>query len=304
MSYRKIALLSALLPLFMGCQLEQTKKSEAPARSLPPLSTQFACLPRDSAIIAAHRATSKDMNMGENSLPSIKALYEGGIMMVEMDVAGLKDGVHILFHDGVWEDDTTGRGTVASTTWEEASTYLLRDNKGKLTSMVPARLDDVLDFAKGRLYLELDFKSSAKYEHVIKAVRNAAMEKHVILIAYSASQAQKLASLAPDMMISASIRKNDDVADLIARGVKRENIAGWVGSVSDDLAIENKLNSKGFPILALGRRDLAKYAKTASVVVSSYALSDKSKGDYPGIIGLTKQSQIDYEACLKNKSAK
>ncbi|WP_371396592.1 glycerophosphodiester phosphodiesterase family protein [Fretibacter rubidus] len=302
MSYRKIALLSAFLPLFMGCQVEQTKKSEAPAQSLPPLSTFFACLPSDSAVIAAHRATSKDMNMAENALPSIKALYEGGIMMVEMDVAGLKEGVHILFHDGVWEEDTTGTGAVAASTWDEASTYLLRDNQGKLTSMVPGRLDEVLEFAKGRLYLELDFKSSAKYETVIDAVRAADMAEHVILIAYTADQAQKLASLAPEMMISASIRENDDVADLIARGVKRENIAGWVGTVSDDLAIETMLNSKGFPVLAMGRRDLPKYAKTASVVVSSYALSDKAEGDYPGIIGLTPQSQAAYESCLAHKT--
>ena len=302
MSRRQIALFAAIIPLFMGCQVEQSKKIQAKPHSLPPLSTQFACLPANSALIAAHRGTSRDMKLGENALPSLKKLVDGGILMAEIDVAGLKDGVHILFHDGIWDDDSTGKGVVAASNWNQASNYLLRDNQGRLTSMAPPRFDDVLDYAKGRLYLEIDFKSSAKYDYVIKAIRNAGMSKDVILIAYTEKQAAALARRAPDMIISGSIRENSDINRLIRAGVKRENIAAWVGTVSNSGSLEQTLNEQSIPILALGRRNLKKYAKVAKVVVSDYALSDKARGDYPGIIGLTRKSQTAYEACLVSKS--
>lgn len=302
MSCRQIALFTAIVPFLMGCQVEQSQKTRTDPLSLPPLSAQFACLPANSALIAAHRGTSRDMNLGENALPSLKKLAEGGILMAEIDVAGLKDGVHILFHDGVWDDDTTGKGVVAASTWDQASKYLLRDNKGRLTTMTPARFDDALEYAKGRLYLEIDFKSSAKYNHVIKAIRNAGMSRHVILIAYNEKQAAALARRAPDMMISGSVRQSGDINRLMKAGVKRENIAAWVGTISDNGALERTLNGQSIPVLALGRRNLKKYAKVAKVVVSDYALSDKARGDYPGVIGLTSKSQKVYEACLSSKT--
>lgn len=280
---------------------EVSTSETAPRETLPPLSAQFACLPSHAAMIAAHRGTSKDMGLAENALPSIKALHAGGILMTEVDVAGLKDGVHILFHDGVWEEDTTGEGPVAASTYDQASSYLLRDNQGNLTSSVPARLDETLAFAKDRLYMEIDFKSSAKYETVIAAIRDAGMADHVILIAYNDGQAKRMAELAPEMIISVSVDSVDDIARYESLGIARENITGWVGNMSDDRAIETALNAAGVPVLAFGRRNLDGFAKYGSVLVSSYALSDKSTGPYPGIVGLTADDVPAYEACLNNR---
>lgn len=277
---------------------QPTQTTPASTTTLPPLSTQFKCLPSHAAIIAAHRATSRDMGLAENALPSLKALHEGGILMAEFDVAGLADGVHILFHDGVWEEDTTGTGPVAAATFAEASTYLLRDNQGNLTSSVPARLDETLAFAKNRLYLEVDFKSSAKYETVIDAIRDADMAEHVILIAYNDGQIKRLTELAPEMIISTSIDSLDDIARYESFGLARNKITGWVGTISDDRAIETAINGAGIPVLAFGRRNLEGFAPYASVLVSSYALSDKQSGPYPGIVGLKAADIAAYEACL------
>ena len=138
---------------------------------LPSLTTQFECLPKETAIISAHRGTARGSGFAENGLRGLSALIKRGYLMSEIDVARLKDGTYILFHDGVWEDKSTGRGAVAASTWEQAEKYLLKDPQGKLTSDTPIKLSNYLAEAKDKIYLEIDFKSSARYQDVIKMIR-------------------------------------------------------------------------------------------------------------------------------------
>lgn len=291
--------------ILTSCQAVQNKKvpgvkpsaqteSALKSANFPSLQTQFACLPTEAAFLAAHRGNARDMGLAENALPSLKALYEAGIMIAEIDVAGLKDGVHILYHDGVWEDDSTGQGPVASTTWADAQGYLIRDNRGKLTSATPPKLDDVLDFAKGRMYLEIDFKSSAKYDVVIDAINTRDMGEQVILIAYNDKQAKALSALAPDMMLSISERD----AKAATAYHDKDLIAAWGGRLG-----ERNLgpNADGFALLGMARPPLDTVSGPAALIVTDYAFRDKSSGDYPGILGLTANGQNQYETCLASK---
>jgi len=131
--------------------------------SWPTLDERLACLPAEGALLAAHRGTSRKRGLAENAIESLKALHEGGIRLAEIDVAQLKSGEHILFHDGVWDDKSTGKGAVAQSRWRDVQTYLLRDTDGGMSSARPSQLSDALSYAKGRLHLEIDFKSSADY---------------------------------------------------------------------------------------------------------------------------------------------
>jgi len=298
-----IVISSCFMLVLTACQVEKNVKNNtyphSAQRELPSLERQFTCLPPKAAIIAAHRGNSRRLGLAENTMSSLEALYEAGIIMAEVDVAGLRDGTHILFHDGVWDKDTTGRGPVAASTYEQASNYLLRDDEGQLTSSVPARLDEALSFAKGKMYLEIDFKSSAKYRDVLSLIREADMESHVILITYSDGQLRKLASLAPDMMISASVKSLGDIKRYENLGLSRNKLNAWVGGLTDNKPLAQKLSDKGIPILARGYKHMNKDAGPAHVLVSDYAITNKSRGLYPGIIGLSKQNINVYESCLK-----
>lgn len=302
---RFLPLILPISVIFSGCQVVQNTNDRAQGPSaasdsalntakMPSLKTQFACLPREAAFLAAHRGNARDAGLAENALPSLKALYEAGIMIAEVDVAGLKDGVHILYHDGVWEEDSTGQGPVAATTWEDAQNYLIRDNKGELTSATPPKLDDVLDYAKDRLYLELDFKSSAKYDVVVDAVKSRGMEDQVILIAYNRDQAKALTDLAPDMMLSISER--DAVAATAFHD--KDLIAAWGGRLAERTPVAG---AEDFPLLGMARPPLKPAFGPASLIVTDYAFRDMSKGPYPGIVGLTDAGRKDYEACLASK---
>ena len=118
-----------------------------------PLKHHFKCLPDSAAILAAHRGTSKGKGLAENGKAGLQALIKKGVMIAEIDVAKTKDGMHFLFHDGVWDDESTGKGAVASSRWSQAQSFLLNDTEGRLTSETPISFEDYLKIAKDKIYL-------------------------------------------------------------------------------------------------------------------------------------------------------
>lgn len=266
-------------------------KSNYPASI--PLRRQFACLPKEAAFTAAHRGTSKKEDLAENAGGSLRALIEHGVLIAEIDVAGLKDGTHILFHDGVWEEDSTGKGVVAATNWDEAQKFLLKDTDGDFSSDRLIKLEDALQLSKDVLYLEIDFKSSAKYDYVINAIRDADMADKVILIAYNERQARRLAELAPEMLLSLGAGSRADLNALEAVGVKRGNMAIWLGRGPYEAEFVQYLDDEGIPVLAWPEEGERSQAEGPAVLmVTDYAMQKAP------IEGLSFEGREAYEACL------
>lgn len=253
--------------------------------TLPPLSHAITCLPDSGALTVAHRGTSKDTALPENSLTGLKSLIKNDVLFSEVDVAGLKDGTHVLFHDGVLDDKSMGSGPIAAQTWNALEGLLLKDTKGNVTSDTIPKLIDYLNMAKDEIYLEIDFKSSAKYDTVIKHIRDADMSDQVILIAYSKGQAETLRRKAPDMYISVS---NKDLADF-QRQSPSAPWAVWLGSNSE----AGRSVDKNVLRIARASTDRAtQVAKDTDILVSDYALT------LDPVIGLGAKEKAGFYACL------
>jgi glycerophosphoryl diester phosphodiesterase len=186
----------------------------------------------------------------------------------------------IAFHDGVWDESSTGRGPVAASQKTDLEKILLRTRDGKISSERPALLTDILALTKDKIYLEVDFKSSANEAAVIEAIRNYGAADHVILISYSKTQAMRLSRLAPDMMLS------------VPPSVKMKKQAVWHGS---------KIAQANIPLsqYAIGKIGPVQYEKqaaakrqTANILVTDYA------NQYRPITGLTRKNKTAYQACL------
>lgn len=161
--------------------------------SLPPIRTVLNCLPEEAALVAAHRATSQSYTDPENSISSLERLIDHGIMMVEVDIASIADGTPILFHDGVWDEHASDTGPVVTTSPETFARLRLKDRKGRVGGEPVPTLADFLDAAQGRIYVELDLKSSANVERAIALVRERDMVGQVLLIASTDEEAQQFA---------------------------------------------------------------------------------------------------------------
>ena len=274
-----------------ACDNSKTLKvTEGSTKALPSLADYISCLPQETALLAAHRGTAKRTKYPENSMSALKALISKGYLVTEVDVAGLKDGTHILFHDGVWDEKSTGKGPIASSTWVDAEKILLEDTKGKVSSDRPVKLEDYLLAAKGKIYVEVDFKSSSKYETAIKLIRKHNMANQVILISYSEGQSKKLARLAPDMMLSVSANEA-----LGQTRYKPDQIAAWIGYDVDNRRLVDSLRGKDVPVLGRIRKDWNSQEADAGDILVTDNIFDKRP-----IAGLTKNNKAKLEDCLSN----
>ena len=258
------------------------------AQSLAPMRKALACLPREAAMIAAHRGTDERWrDQAENSIGALNALIDKGILIAEIDVAGLKDGTLITFHDGVWDDISTGKGPISRSRKSDLEKILLKSRKGGLTSDRPPEFTDMLRAAKGKIYLEVDFKSSANAAAVIKSIRNEDMSDQVMLIAYNPKQAANLARLAPEML-----RSNPPEAT-------RQDHAVWMGygvANGGGGKAENYSQQGIFTIGRLGdpsrQPPFTKLKTAADILVTDQA--DR----YGGIEGMSRKARAAYEVCL------
>lgn len=262
--------------------------TESAKKVLPPLVKYMSCLPQETALVAAHRGTARNGDYPENSMSGLKVLMEKGYLVSEIDVAGLKDGTHILYHDGVWDEKSTGKGPIASSTWDDASKLLLTDTKGKLSADRPIKFDTYLKAAKGKMYLEIDFKSSSKYETVIGLIRDNDMADDVLLISYNEGQTKKLMNLAPEMMLS--VGSNEALGQT---RFKPGQIAAWVGYGVDNDGLIQSLRDKDIPVLGRVRKDWDLQAADAADLLVTDDIFD-----HQPIAGMTRKNKEQLEACL------
>lgn len=258
------------------------------ATTLPPLLDYINCLPQETALVAAHRGTARNTIFPENSMSALKELMHKNYLVSEVDVAGLKDGIHILYHDGIWDEKSTGKGPVASTTWADAEKILLLDTKGDFSADRPVKFEDYLLATKGKMYLEIDFKSSSKYETVIELIRKHDMADQVILISYNKGQSKKLSSLAPEMMLSIGSNEALDQTQY-----KSGQVAAWIGYNLDNTALVENLRERGIPILGRVRKQWGIFAADAADL-----LVTDNVFDHDPIAGLNKKNEQDLKNCL------
>jgi glycerophosphoryl diester phosphodiesterase len=279
--------------ILMACQgAVETDTTTTPSQASTSAKTLFdysfenvlSCVPEDSAMIAAHRGVSRAWDIPENSLEGLERLIDAGTLIAELDIAGLITGEQILFHDGVWERKSTGTGPVASTTLEQRDQILLKSFAGTLSAERPPFLEDALKLSKGKLFLEIDFKSSAKTDEVLRLIRDYDMADQVVLIAYTQERAQELHALAPEMLISAP---GEDKGE----GLAPEKTLLWMGRGVDEAT--EPTNTAGYIGLVSRDDNLEAKAKNAVFLVSDWST------DLPPIVG---GADIDdVMACLNAK---
>ena len=248
----------------------------------PSLQTTLDCMPKNAAIMASHRGTSRNWDAAENSVSGLKRLIKEGYLVAEIDVASTKDNVLFTFHDGVFDHISTGKGPVASANSDYLETIILETRNGKLTSDRPAFFSEILDLAKDKIYLEIDFKSSAKYEDVIQAIRKNDMSDQVVLIAYTDGQANKLARLAPDMLLSVP-PESAKTGQLIWFGENADTAPDLKSIIGIDPMIIGRVPRKR------KARSLEKMVEKSTLIVSDYV------DEYGPIIGLN--DKAEFEAC-------
>lgn len=180
-------------------------------------------------LISAHRG-GPELGYPENAIETFEKSAQRQPLIIECDVALSKDSVLVLMHDDKLDRTSDGKGSVGDYTFKELQDFRLKDNDGQLTSYKIPSLEAALEWGAGKVVYTLDIKRNVPYELVIDLIRKKKAAPYAILITYSATQAAKVHRLAPEMMISASIAKPEDLIRLNDYGVPDNRLVAFVGT--------------------------------------------------------------------------
>jgi glycerophosphoryl diester phosphodiesterase len=151
---------------------------------LPPLD--LAARSREGRpLICGHRGARA--HAPENTLAGFALAAEMGADLIELDVRLTRDGALAVIHDATVDRTTHGTGRIADLTWDEIQSLDagIRFGEAFAGQRVPA-LGEVLDWARGRVYLAVEVKEPAPLppgvvERIGTVIRDAGMADQVTM---------------------------------------------------------------------------------------------------------------------------
>ncbi|WP_323836021.1 glycerophosphodiester phosphodiesterase family protein [Algoriphagus sp. D3-2-R+10] len=213
-------------------------------------------------MVSAHRGGPYP-GFPENAIETFANVVKYTPTIIELDVAMTKDSVLVLMHDDKLDRTTTGKGLVSEMTYEEIQRLFLKDEEGGLTDFKVPTLEEALIWSKGKALLTVDIKKSVPYEKIIEAVRETESEAHTALITYSFPAAKKLHNMAPELMLSVTIRNMEEIQRLEETGIPWTRVIAFTGVAERPQDFNLALHKKGvFAILGtLGNLDKSAIAR-------------------------------------------
>jgi glycerophosphoryl diester phosphodiesterase len=220
----------------------------------------FLWSPSRYPLISCHRGGPMP-GFPENAIETFANSVKLHPTIIECDAALTKDSALVLMHDDRLDRTSNGTGSIGEKTYAELRNLRLKDNDGKLTEFQIPTLDETLKWGKNKVIFTLDVKRGVPYQKMVEAVRRNGAEAYSVIITYSATQAAEVHRLAPDLMISASVRSVADLERLNTLGVPNNRIVAFVGTSALEKPIYDFLHSKGIWCILGTMGNLDKSAK-------------------------------------------
>lgn len=148
----------------------------------------------DKVMLMAHRSNTTNTKIPENSIAALEACIAAGIEFVETDTQITSDGHVVISHDQTIDRCTNGRGDITKMTLAQVKSYRLKDRNGTLTNHTIPTLEEFMEAAKGRIYVNLDYSPrSAPTLDVMRVIRKTGtMEQTLFYIEGGDKGATKL----------------------------------------------------------------------------------------------------------------
>ncbi|GHB35879.1 glycerophosphodiester phosphodiesterase family protein [Mongoliitalea lutea] len=256
---------------YLACSSPQTNTDNAIAdhlqHSIVVTSTAeardfYTWSPDRIPMVSAHRGGPYP-GFPENSLEAFENTLKHTPSIIEFDVALTKDSVLVLMHDNTLDRTTTGKGRVVDHTYEEIQEFFLVDKEGTITTFKVPTLEEVLAWGKGRTLFTVDIKREVPFEMIIDAIKKQEAEAYAAVITYSLEAAKKIHRLHPDLMLSVSIRNEEELTRFQSSGIPVDRWIAFTGTSERAPEFNKQLHELGvFTILGtLGNLDRSAIAR-------------------------------------------
>jgi len=198
-----------------------------------------------SIIISGHRG-GRETGYPENSLEGFHNVLRQMPAFFEIDPRLTRDSVIVLMHDATLDRTTTAKGYLNEYTYEQLSTFRLKDYYGNPTPYSIPTLEEVIRWSKGKTVINLD-KKDVPPEMIVELVKRLKASGHMMLTVHNGAQARYYYDHLPKIMLSAFMRTMKEYEDIASSGVPWKNMIAYVGSSinKENAEIVRLLHSKG-----------------------------------------------------------
>lgn len=223
-------------------------------------------------LISAHRGGRRIPGFPENSMEVFKYTTDSIPAMLECDISITSDGVLMIMHDNSLDRTTTGTGEIASQTWESMQNLNLVDDFGDPTTFKIPTLEEVLSWAKGKALLSLDVKRGVPFKNVIDMVEEFGMEDYVVVITYNVNDALTVHRLNDRLMISVSIRNEEEWLRMKTSGIPFDRMVAFTGTRLSPKSLFDELHQENIPAIlgTLGNLDQQAAAQGDSLTYTRF----------------------------------
>lgn len=253
---RNIIAGSLILILFSSC---------VPATYLHKLpSSYFQYQHNTKPAISAHRGGGDYFGYPENCIESFSWLSKQMPVIIECDVRMTNDSVLVMMHDDNYNRTTTGKGKISDSSYAYSQTVLLKDNLGTLTKYKVPTLGRVLNWGKDKVAYTLDIKRGVPFEKVIALIQQYKAENFATVITYTAEDAATVHRLDPNVMISVTIRNQEEYNRHKELNIPDNRMVAFVGTREPDAGFLETLHAKGIRCILGTLGNLDKMAASRS----------------------------------------
>ncbi len=239
-----IALAAACIPASVGSGEYRNAARDIKLASVDELYRFLTYTENRYPLISAHRG-GPTTGFPENAIETFENSYRYQPLIIECDVQMTSDSILVLLHDETLGRTTTGSGKVTDMVFSDLNDLHLKDPNGKTTPYRIPTLDEALQWGAGKVVFTIDVKRGVPYPLVIDAIQRNQAQAYSVVITYNAEQAAMVHQLAPDLMISASIRSREDLLRLNDRSIPDNRLVAFVGTTNVAPAVYDLLHDHG-----------------------------------------------------------
>jgi glycerophosphoryl diester phosphodiesterase len=155
---------------------------------------------RTRPLVIAHGGNSCEAP--QNSLTAFEQAVEIGVDAIELDVNRTRDGYPVIFHGPNLKKTTGVEGSIHDLTLKQARQLDVGSWKdAAFASERMLTLQEVLDFARGKVRLAVDLKTVDILPTIVQCIRDAGMVDDVVICGCSAIWAQKVRACDPRLSV-------------------------------------------------------------------------------------------------------
>ena len=250
------------LTISYSCNPTTNQVKDASINSSDEITFKYST--KNKNYVSAHRGGSGITNYPENCIETFDYLHKKGIQIFEIDVSETKDQHLVLMHDNSLQRTSTGRQDVNQINLNQIKEYFLVDDFGQQTSYKIPTFAEALNWGKDKpIYFMVDIKKGVDYAAIVSTINQANMQNKVVLVTYTVGQAKKLNRIAPNMLLSVSMRNEREFNEMMNSGIPTDKMVAFTGTRRNDKSLFDKIHEKDILVIfgTLGNLDKSAAAK-------------------------------------------